>query len=117
MPAQGGFVSSSQQQSPDPAVVAGGGIGLAVALQPALRGSLGLEVQRLLPTRARELEPALAPTLRAAAAAPEDHAVDPRRLLRALAGAVVAAGAALREGAEVAALESRAGRVTGVRLV
>src|SRR5437763_941563 len=62
MPAQGGFVSSSQQQSPD-------------------------------------------------------LAVDPRRVLRALASALGAAGAALREGAEVAALESRAGRVTGVRLV
>ncbi|HEV7462154.1 MAG TPA: FAD-dependent oxidoreductase, partial [Solirubrobacteraceae bacterium] len=82
----------------------------------AFRESLGLAVERLLPSRARELEPALAPTVRAAAAAPDDHAVDPRRTLAALAAALRAAGAEVREGAEVAELDTSAGRVTGVRL-
>jgi glycine oxidase len=206
MPAQGGVVSSAQQQSPDLAVVGGGVIGLAVAWRAAQRGlrtvvlerdaigsgasgvaagmlaptseatfgeqallalnlesarrwpafaaelaeqsgadpgyrpcgtllaardadaaaalerdlafreSLGLAVERLLPSRARDLEPALAPTVRAAAAAPDDHAVDPRRALAALAAALRAAGAEVREGAEVTELDTSAGRVTGVRL-
>jgi glycine oxidase len=207
MPAQGGVLSSAQQQSPDLAVVGGGVIGLAVAWRAAQRGlrtvvlergaigsgasgvaagmlapsseaafgeqlllalnlesaqrwpafaaelaersgadpgyrpcgtllaardadaaaalerelafreSLGLTVERLLPSRARDLEPALAPTLRAAAAAPDDHAVDPRRVLPALAAALPAAGGQLREGAEVTELDTEGDRATGVRLV
>src|SRR2546429_3750727 len=195
MPAQGGVVSSAQQQSPDLAVVGGGVIGLSVAwrasergLRPfvldrggmgwgasgvaagmlapsseaafgeqpllalnlesargwpafaaelaerggvdpgyrrcgtllaardadaaaalerelAFRESLGLAVERLLPSRARDPEPALAPPPRAAAAAPDDHAVDPRSVLVALAAALRTAGADLREGEEVAALD------------
>src|SRR6478736_2063276 len=65
----------------------------ALERELAFREALGLAVERLLPTRARELEPALAPSLRAAASAPDDHAVDPRRLLAALAAALRAAGA------------------------
>jgi glycine oxidase len=206
MPAQGGVVSSAQQQSPDLAVVGGGVIGLAVAWRAAQHGlhtvvlergaigsgasgvaagmlapsseatfgeqlllalnlesarrwpafaaelaersgadpgyrpsgtllaardadaaaalerelafreSLGLAVERLLPSRARDLEPALAPTLRAAAVAPDDHAVDPRRVLTALAAALRAAGGELREGAEVTELDTSGDRATGVRL-
>jgi glycine oxidase len=46
----------------------------------SLRDSLGLSdsVARLLPSAARRLEPALAPTLRLALDLQEDHAVDPR---------------------------------------
>ena len=90
----------------------------AVALERelAFRESLGLAVERLLPSRARDLEPALAPTLRAAAAAPDDHAVDPRRVLAALAAALRAAGGELREGAEVTELDTGGDRATGVRL-
>src|SRR5207244_2278205 len=51
-----------------------------------------------------------------AASAPDDHAVDPRRLLVALAAALRAAGGELREGAEVAELDTRDGRATGVAL-
>src|SRR2546423_123466 len=80
------------------------------------RESLGLAVERLLPSRARDLEPALAPTLRAAAAAPDDHAVDPRSLLDALAAGLRAAGGELREGAEVVELVVDGDRATGVRL-
>ncbi len=88
----------------------------ALERELAFRESLGLAVERLLPTRARELEPALAPTLRAAAAAADDHAVDPRRLLVALAAALRAAGGELREGAEVAGIDTSGDRVSGVAL-
>ncbi len=90
----------------------------AVALERelAFRESLGLAVERLLPSRARDLEPALAPTVRAAAVAPDDHAVDPRRVLAALAAALRAAGGELREGTEVTGLDTSGDRATGVRL-
>jgi glycine oxidase len=90
----------------------------AAALERELvyRESLGLAVERMLPSRARELEPALAPTLRAAAVAPDDHAVDPRSLLGALATAVRGAGGELREGAEVVEVLASGDRATGVAL-
>jgi glycine oxidase len=50
----------------------------------AYREELGLPVRRLRPSEARRLEPALAPTLRAALEAPEEAAVDPREVVRAL---------------------------------
>src|SRR3981081_799805 len=50
----------------------------------AFRESLGLRVQRLLGSEARELEPALAPAVRLALSVPDDHAVDPRVVLEAL---------------------------------
>ena len=66
-----------------------------------LRERFGLRVERLLPSAARSLEPALAPTLRSALHLPDDHAVDPRRVCEALARAAQDAGAVLRPGAEV----------------
>jgi len=63
----------------------------------ALRERLGLAAERLLPSAARAAEPALAPALRAAFAAPEDHSVDPRELLGALLAATRAAGAEVHE--------------------
>ncbi len=56
---------------------------------------LGLSVSRLRPREARSLEPALAPTIRAAMVAPHDHQVDPRRLCAALVAAVTRAGVSL----------------------
>jgi glycine oxidase len=50
----------------------------------AYRRGLGLEVERLRPSQARRLEPALAPTVRLALLVPGDHSVDPRRLVAAL---------------------------------
>ena len=99
-------------------LLAAGDADAAEALERELvyRESLGLAVERLLPSRARDLEPALAPTLRAAAAAPDDHAVDPRWLLDALVAGLRAAGGTLREGAEVVELVSAGERATGVRL-
>jgi glycine oxidase len=84
--------------------------------QLAFRGSLGLRVSRLRPSEAREREPALAPTLRLALEAPDDHSVDPRLVLAALRRACESAGVKVREHAEVARIERDAGGVTGVTL-
>jgi glycine oxidase len=76
----------------------------------SLRDSLGLSdsVARLLPSAARRLEPALAPTLRLALDLQEDHAVDPRALCGALARAVLRGGGEIRERAPVRALDGGA---------
>jgi glycine oxidase len=66
-----------------------------------LRERLGLRVERLLPSAARRLEPALAPTLRGALHLPDDHAVDPRLVCAALARACERAGVVLRPRVEV----------------
>jgi glycine oxidase len=71
----------------------------------AFRESLGLRVQRLRASEARELEPALAPTMRLALSAPDDHSVDPRLALRALRRACELEGVAVREHAAVARIE------------
>jgi glycine oxidase len=86
--------------------------------QLAFRESLGLRTQRLLPSAARAQEPALAPTVRLALQAPDDHSVDPRQVLAALRRACVAVGVQLREHTRVAGvqLDSERGRVTGVLL-
>ena len=73
--------------------------------QLELRRSLQLRVERLLPSQAREREPALAPTLRAALECPEDHSVDPRQVLLALRSACRRSGVAVREHTPVQALE------------
>jgi glycine oxidase len=84
----------------------------------AFRRSLGLNAERLRPSVAREREPALAPTVRLALEAPDDHSVDPRLALRALRRACERAGVEIRERAAVRAVElDGAGeRVTGVAL-
>jgi glycine oxidase len=75
--------------------------GTALVRHHELRTALGLAVERLLPGAARRAEPALAPTLRLALDVPDDHAIDPRRLVAALASALAGAGTQLREAAEV----------------
>jgi glycine oxidase len=87
--------------------------------QIAFRDSLGLRAERLRPSEAREREPALAPTVRLALEAPEDHSVDPRLLLAALRSACESTGVKLREHARVARIESDGAgtTVTGVTLV
>ena len=82
----------------------------------AFRQSLGHPVRRLLPSQARRLEPALAPSLRLALEVPDDHAVDPRRLAAALARAISRAGGDIRTGVEVAGLSVSHDAVHGVRL-
>jgi glycine oxidase len=84
--------------------------------QLEFRRSLGLEVLRLAPSAARELEPALAPALRLALEVPDDHAVDPRRVLAALRGACERDGVTVREGVGAARLEIEGDRLAGVLL-
>jgi glycine oxidase len=86
--------------------------------QYEFRRSLGLPVERLLPSEAREREPSLAPTLRLALEAPEDHALDPRPVLSALRGVCDRAGVVLHEQTPVARIELDAAgeRVSGLRL-
>src|SRR5271154_4673955 len=90
--------------------------------QLAFRQSLGLAVERLRPSQAREREPALAPTVRLALEARDDHSVDPRLLLDALQRACRASGVDVRERAPVARVEldggasGGRGRVNGLML-
>lgn len=88
----------------------------ALEREQALRERLGVQVERLLPSAARALEPALAPTVRLALHAADDHAADPRRLLAALRVAAAGSGAELRSGAEVTRVLRDGPRVTGVEL-
>jgi glycine oxidase len=76
---------------------------------------LGLGVEWLTGRRARELEPSIAPGVRAAIWAPGDHQVDNRLLVGALLDAARGAGVALRRQRAVT-LECSAGAVSGVRL-
>lgn len=80
--------------------------------QLALRESLGLPARRLRPSAARELEPALAPTVRLVLEAPDDHSVDPRLVLVALRRVCELAGVQLREHTPVARVEMQ-GSTTG----
>ncbi len=86
--------------------------------QIALRESLGLRTNRLRASEARALEPALAPTMRLALEAPDDHSVDPRMVLVALRRACEAVGVRFREHTPVArvGLNGESTRVTGVVL-
>lgn len=88
----------------------------ALERELAFRRDLGLPVRRLLPSAARALEPALAPTLRLGLEIPDDHAIDPRALTAALADAFRAAGGSLATGTEVTEVVYDGERVRGVRL-
>ncbi|HZT66899.1 MAG TPA: glycine oxidase ThiO [Acidimicrobiales bacterium] len=76
---------------------------------------LGLEVERLTARQCRQLEPALAPSVRGGARVEGDHQVDPRTLLSALLGACGNTGVAFTT-ERVASVEVAGGRATGVRL-
>ncbi|MGH7072957.1 MAG: glycine oxidase ThiO [Stellaceae bacterium] len=78
-----------------------------------LRG-LGVEIDWLTIGDARTLEPHVIPNLAGAMRRREDHQVDNRLLVPALARAFIAAGGALREDTPVAAIETAAGRVVGL---
>ena len=65
--------------------------------QLAFRRSLGLRAERLRASEARERELGLAPTVRLAIEAPDDHSIDPRLVLAALRRACETAGVAVRE--------------------
>lgn len=88
----------------------------ALGRELALRTRLGLSVQRLRASEARQLEPALAPVLRLALEIPDDHAIDPRRVVSALAIALARAGGELRSRVEVRELRVHRDRVIGLEL-
>jgi glycine oxidase len=81
----------------------------------AVCGGFGIEVERVLPSTARRLEPALAPTLRLALAIPGDAAVDPRVVVAALVEALRRADVATTAG-DVARVLVEGGRAAGVVL-
>jgi glycine oxidase len=74
--------------------------------------SLGREVRRLTGRELRALEPGLGPSVRSGLSVPDDLAVDNRRLLDALLGALAEAGVTARP---VAAAEVRRGTVRPVK--
>jgi glycine oxidase len=86
--------------------------------QLAFRQSLELRTERLRASAAREREPGLAPTVRLAIEAPDDHSVDPRQVLQALRRACEIAGVDIRERAAVESIEldGDGGQVTGLHL-
>jgi glycine oxidase len=88
----------------------------ALERELVFRRELGLEVERLRPSQARRVEPALAPTVRLALDVPGDHSVDPRRLVAALARAFERAGGTLRRGARVTRVVADGDRATGLAL-
>jgi glycine oxidase len=84
--------------------------------QIAFRQSLGLSATRVLASRARELEPALAPTIRLGLELPDDRSVDPRRVITALRRACALTGVRLRERAPVERVLHSGATATGVEL-
>ncbi|NYI94918.1 glycine oxidase ThiO [Streptomonospora nanhaiensis] len=80
-----------------------------------LRARLGLRTERLTGRECRRLEPMLAPAVRGGYLAPDDHSVDPRRLLSALYAAAERRGAVgVRDRVREVVLDGD--RVRGVRL-
>jgi glycine oxidase len=88
----------------------------ALERELALRHELGLDVQRLLPSAARRLEPALAPTIRLALDVPGDHATDPRATVIALAEASRHTGVALYTHTAAERINLDGAKIAGVRL-
>ncbi len=75
----------------------------------------GLRAELVTDAALRELEPALSPRALAASDFPDDHQVNPRKLMRALAVAATRAGVKFRAGT-VRSLLEKEGTVTGVDL-
>ena len=75
---------------------------------------IGIVLHWLSGAQAREREPHLHPNAPAAVFSPDDHQVDNRRLVRALALAFVRAGGRLHERTEVTGFDLVGGRVAGV---
>jgi glycine oxidase len=86
--------------------------------QLIFRESLGLRAVRMRASEAREHESALAPTVRLALHAPEDHSVDPRNVIVALRRVCEQSGVMLSEQTPVLGLQLDASetRVVGVRV-
>ena len=80
-----------------------------------LQRSLGLAAEWLAPSRCRELEPGLSPSIAGGVHVPDEAAVDPRSLCAALLAALEREGVEVRTGAEVTEALLDAERLTGVR--
>jgi len=80
-----------------------------------LQRSLGLAAEWLPPRRCRQLEPALTPSFNGGVHAPEEAAVDPRALIRALLAALEAEGVEVRGGIAVEEALIEGERIAGVR--
>jgi len=63
----------------------------------AYRERLGLSVEKLTGEQARDREPALSPSVHSATACPDDHQIDPRRLVAALVQSLNEEGVDLRK--------------------
>jgi glycine oxidase len=81
-----------------------------------LQRELGLESEWVGARECRRLEPGLAPRVAGGILASGDHQVSPRALTRALECAVTGAGAEVRHGVRVLAVEAGPDGVEGVRL-
>jgi glycine oxidase len=80
-----------------------------------LQRALGLGAEWLPPRRCRELEPGLTPSFNGGVHAPEEAAVDPRRMTAALLAVLAADGVEVRGGAEVSDALLDGERIVGVR--
>ncbi len=80
-----------------------------------LQRSLGLGAEWLPPRRCRELEPGLTPSFNGGVHAPEEAAIDPRRMCAALLAALAANGVEVRSATEVTEALLNGERIEGVR--
>jgi glycine oxidase len=80
-----------------------------------LQRSLGLGAEWLPPRRCRELEPSLTPSFNAGVHAPDEAAIDPRRMTAALLMALTDAGVEVRSNVDVVASLLGGDRLEGVR--
>ena len=80
-----------------------------------LQRSLGLGAEWLPPRRCRELEPGLTPSFNGGVHAPDEAAVDPRRMTAALLAALAGAAVEVRSGTDVVAPLLAGERLEGVR--
>ena len=81
-----------------------------------LQVASGLDSRWLGPAAARELEPALSPSIHGAVFAADDGSVDPRLMAGALEDSAKRYGAVISRGVEVEALISDSDRIAGLRL-
>ncbi len=87
----------------------------AIEKSAAWQRALGLRAEVLSTKEAVQLEPLLSPKIRCAVHLPDEHQLENRRLVRALAIAAAHAGAAFRTGS-VARITVRAGAAAGVEI-
>ena len=79
-----------------------------------LQRSLGLDARWITGRDCRRLEPGLSPRVGGGVLAPNEAAVDPRAVVRALVAVLDQEGVEVATGCEVERVEESAGRVTGV---